>query len=127
MDFSDGNTEKFRNPYATFKKNHVSQRGKSDRHQRHNLEYEQSHRAAQLERWYKKVTTPKPDLPSKPIKKAKAPIDYGPIRERRRIESIPRQQARIDAKAKKLNAYKRYTHWVARSLDEYNQMHSLII
>jgi hypothetical protein len=34
--------------------------GKSDRHQQHNLKYAASHAPAALERWYKKITTPKP-------------------------------------------------------------------
>lgn len=115
--WASGNTEKFR-------KNHLSQRGKSDRHQRHNLEYEQSHRQDQLERWYKKITTPKP-VKERVIKEKKAGINYGPIREARRIRSIPQQEIRNAKKRKQLNSYKRFTHWVARSLDEYNEMHSL--
>jgi hypothetical protein len=35
--------------------------GKSDRHQQHNLKYAASHAPAALERWYEKITTPKPD------------------------------------------------------------------
>lgn len=124
MDFSDGDTTKYaRNPYDQFRKTHCKQKGKSDRHQAHNLRADFSHQTAKLDRWYKKVTTPKP---SKPVKEKKAPINYGPIREARRIKAIPLQEQRVIKKRNKLNAYKRYTHWVARSLDEYNEMHPLI-
>lgn len=35
-------------------------RGKSDKHQAHNKKYASTHLENTLERWYEKVTTPKP-------------------------------------------------------------------
>ena len=36
-----------------------NRKGKSDRHQKHELKYARSHNLDTLERWYKQVTTPK--------------------------------------------------------------------
>lgn len=84
--------------------------------------YEHSHQAERLERWYTKITTPKP---VKPVKEKKASFDYGPVKAARRERTAQNYLIRADKKLKKLNAYKRWTHWVARSLEEYNTMHSL--
>lgn len=40
-------------------------RGKSDKHQAHNKKYASTHLEETLERWFKKVTTPKATKPKK--------------------------------------------------------------
>lgn len=107
-----------------FRKTHVSMKGKSDKHQKHFLEYEVSHQDGKLERWYRKITTPKPE---KPVKEKKAKI----VRPYKEPYGVPKPRKfnpnhKVPEKsAMRLAKYKRDTHWVARSEEEYKNMHHM--
>ena len=92
-------------------------RGKSDRHQNHEkLKYSMSHQQDALEHWWTKVIAPKQinaKVPKEPKVKV---IKISKPRKARVISEISNQR---------LSKYKRDTHWVARSEDEYDSMHQI--
>ena len=93
-------------------------KGKSDRHQLHEKKYATSHRPDALERWYTKITTPKPrnyKLHGRPVKAQPKPRKQADPQ--KKIDKIIRDTIR-------LSQYKRDTHWVARSQLEYDMMHN---
>lgn len=96
-------------------KHHLSQRGLSNKKQLQNVALSVAHAQTRLDRWYKTITRPRPG------RKIKVKV------ERPQRPSLParqRTQAYYDAKLISLNKYKRSTHWVARSAEEYNMMYS---
>lgn len=100
-------------------KYHGSQKSKSDRHQAHNRKYVDSHKKERLERWYAKVTTPKVIPPPKEPISTNTVVFKG-----RKTQWTPKPRTPTDKKIAGLNAFKRSTHWVARSEGEYIQMHN---
>lgn len=111
---------------TNYRKTHVSMKGKSDKQQKHFVKYEVSHQDGKLERWYKKITTPKPEKPARvrniitptfteEQKRKMAVLDY------KRKNKLSVHNAKAMAR---LCKYKRDTHWVARSEAEYLDMHS---
>lgn len=95
-------------------------RGKSDKHQAHNKKYASTHLADSLERWYEKVTTPKPQKikVKKIMSVCNFPVDLDRAKEIREcIAAFKKDERRF-----RLLKYKRKTHWVARSHEEVEQM-----
>lgn len=94
--------------------------GKSDKHQLHQKKYASSHVIDRLERWYKKMVTPKPEKP-----KAVFVNNTG-----RSVEEIlnKRQVTPTNAQLRhqKFMKFKRDSHWVARSQLEYDMMHLIV-
>lgn len=107
--WSDGNVTKY----------HVSQRALSARRQSHNLKYEQSHALQKLERWYIKITSPKP---KKSTLSRKVYVNNSGLLIR--AEKKPRVYKPRERDAIRLAEFKRSTRWVARSEEEYIWMHS---
>lgn len=104
-------------------------RGKSDKHQLHNKKYASTHLEAELTRWYEKITTPKPTKPKQ--KRVVFSVNNTTITPSlTRQEEIKECERAFKRSLKKtrdtirLVAYKRKTHWVARSYLEVEQMFS---
>lgn len=123
--FASGNTDKFR-----YGKYHKSIKGQSNRQQAHQRKYELSHQQERLERWYSRITTPKPDKPrsTNVARKFSAVSLPGPavVQHAALIEAVRKaKKAQGDERsAARLAKYKRDTHWVARSEYEYMNMHA---
>lgn len=94
--------------------------GKSDRHQEHLRKqgWQDVQRIPTLLDWYEKITTPKPKKEPK-VKPVKTRKPLKGVRDGRVYNVLP---ARCNMR---LAQYKRDTHWVARSEEEYNNMHHI--
>jgi hypothetical protein len=99
--------------------------GKSSRHQAHELKYALSHKLDTLERWYAKITTPKP-IKKKVCRKANTNntgVTTEQLSRAKEVKDASAAYARWYRAEGRLIDYKLSTHWVARSLEEYNRMH----
>lgn len=110
-----------------FAKFHVTQRGKSDRQKAHMVKYEASHAHQKLERWYKRMTTPKPVKSPKPSRKVSVNNSgYSKPTEVKRpaLQPSDARMAKRERDRTRIAEFKRRTHWVARSAEEYENMHN---
>lgn len=126
--WSDGDTSKFGRAKAG--KYHKSIKAQSDRHQSHQRKYEQSHQQERLERWYSRITTPKPDKPRSTNVARKfttVPLPGPKMAQHAELLEAVRKAKKAqgdERSAARLAKYKRDTHWVARSAYEYMNMHA---
>lgn len=95
-------------------------RGKSDKHQAHNKKYASTHLADALERWYKKVTTPKATKIKikKTLSICNVPVDFDQAKEIKECINAWKKEER----KYRLLKFKRSTHWIARNQQEVEHM-----
>lgn len=103
---------------VSIKKCHLSLAGKATKHQMALILADQRRNATKLEKWWIKMTTPKVKKPKKekPVIKRKGP--WKPVR----VYS----EQKLKRDKERLNSFKRSTSWVARSEEEYNEMHNIV-
>lgn len=108
---------------------HKSQKGKSDRHQAHNLKYELSHQNQKLERWYNRLISTKKKSVATKNKKVAINNTRFILRNVQRDASnrivVPQktEAEKKERSRKRLAEFKIRTHWIARSQEEYDSIY----